>query len=362
MIAVIGGVKTTVRVKMAPPERDIEKQRKQDEEALLAAGIDISKMRQEDTGKGSSEEKDPLDARFEAYYQQKMQEQANENYWNQVGLGAKDFGGYAPVAADEDTDIQVSCNGCAYNVARILVPKTEVAFVSAVGNDALGLAAKCELEAAGVDISAVKTLGGATPVGVEIVNVIGDLDFARENMKLAKEITPKLIDEAAGVLDKAKAIFVDGSISSEALSYISEKYEGKCPIYFDPASIQGGYAFAESSLKADCVMPGRMEAEAMSSQQVLGLDQLMSAGEAFEARGTSRTIITLKGGGLYYKEGPESGIIKPEQQFPPTTETKGAGDVLSAQLVLELMNGADFKTAAEAAVAAAVDFIKEANL
>lgn len=362
MIAVIGGVKTTVRIKMTPPERDIEKQKKQDEEALLAAGIDISNMGNDDSCKASPAEADPLDARFEAYYQQKMQEQANENYWNQVGLGAKDFGGYAPIDAGKDTDIQVSCNGCAYNVALILAQKTETAFVSVVGKDALGLAAKCELGDAGVDISAVKTLDGATPVGVEIVNILGDLDFARDNMKLAREITPELIDEAEGVLNDAGAIFVDGSIPVDTLNYISEKYGDKCPIYFDPASIQGGYAFAESSLKAECVMPGRMEAEAMSSQQVLGLDQLMSAGEVFESRGTSKTIITLKGGGLYYKEGPESGIIKPEQQFPSTAVTKGAGDVLSAQLVLELVNGTDFKTAAESAVTAAVDFIKEANL
>ena len=362
MIAVIGGVKTRVRIKMAPPERDIEKQRKQDEEALLAAGIDINNMGNEDSRQGSPAEADPLDARFEAYYRQKMQEQANENYWDQVGLGAKDFGGYAPIDAEEDTDIQVSCSGCAYNVARILAPKTETAFVSVVGNDALGLAARCELSEAGVDISAVKTLEGTTPVGVEIVNILGDLDFARDNMKLAREITPELIDEAEGIINGAEAIFADGSIPVETLNYISEKYGDKCPIYFDPASIQGGYAFAESSLKAECVMPGRMEAEAMSSQQVLGLDQLMSAGEAFENRGTSKTIITLKGGGLYYKEGPQSGIIKPEQQFPSTTATRGAGDVLSAQLILELINGTDFKTAAESAVAAAVDFIKEVNL
>ena len=41
MIAVIGGVQTTVRVKLAIPERDMEKQKKQDEDAVLAAGLDV---------------------------------------------------------------------------------------------------------------------------------------------------------------------------------------------------------------------------------------------------------------------------------------------------------------------------------
>lgn len=362
MIAVIGGVKATVRLKMAPPERDIDKQKKQDEDALLAAGIDISKMEQEASGEEDSLKEDSLDARFRAYYQQKMQEQANENYWDQVGLGARDFGGYATIDSEKDSDIRVSCNGCAYNVARILGSKTDVAFVSVIGTDFLGLAAKCELEAAGADISAVKTLQGATPVSVEIVNMLGDLDFARENSLLADEITPELVDEASGILDNAEAIFVDGSVPVETMNYVSEKYAGRCPIYFDPASIQGGYAYNQSSLVAECVMPGRMEAEAMSSQQVLGLDQLMSAGEYFEGRGTARTIITLKGGGLYYKEGPDAGIIKPEQQFPSTATTKGAGDVLSAQLMLGMVEGMEFKAAAEKAVEAAVDYIREENL
>ncbi|MDD4200841.1 MAG: PfkB family carbohydrate kinase [Eubacteriales bacterium] len=362
MIAVISGIRATVRIKMTLPDRDIEKQRKQDEEALLSAGIDISNLGKdtEQVGEVSWEnspgEEDPLDARFRAYYQQKMQEQANDNYWDKVGLDSKNFGGYDSVSEGEETDIQVVFSGCGYNVARILGPKTEVSLVSVVGEDALGLAAKCELEATGVNILEVKTLPGVTPVGVEILNVLGDIDFARENMKLAKEITPQLIDEAAGTLDTAESIFVDGSIPVETLNYISEKYAGSCPIYFDPGSISGGYAYRDSSLRASCVMPGRMEAEAMSGQQVLGPDQLMAAGECFEARGVQKTVITLKGGGLYYKEGREAGIIKPYEQYS-SVETRGAGDVASARLVYELVNGRDLRTAAESAVSAAGEYI-----
>jgi fructose-1-phosphate kinase PfkB-like protein len=56
--------------------------------------------------------------------------------------------------------------------------------------------------------------------------------------------------------------------------------------------------FADSAMKAHCVLPGRMEAEAMSGLQVLGMDQLMAAGQAFEERGVDRVIITLKGGDI----------------------------------------------------------------
>ena len=40
MIAVIGGVQVGVDVRLMPPKRDMELQKKQDEEALRQAGID----------------------------------------------------------------------------------------------------------------------------------------------------------------------------------------------------------------------------------------------------------------------------------------------------------------------------------
>ena len=60
MIAVVGGVKTLVNVKMTPPERDLEKQKKQDEDALIAAGINMDNL----AGGGEAVEESPEDARF----------------------------------------------------------------------------------------------------------------------------------------------------------------------------------------------------------------------------------------------------------------------------------------------------------
>lgn len=356
MIAVIGGVRTTVRVKLMPPEMDIEKQRKQDEEALLQAGIDLNRQEEE------TEDESPEDERFRLYYESKMREQASADYWSEVGFGSRDFGGYDPVTADKDSDIKAVSDGCSYNVAKLLSAKdnTDVSFISVVGNDALGLAAKAELEAAGVDVSGVKTISGTTPIGVELHNMMGDLEFCRENSMLTDELTPELIDSCASVIESAEAIFLDGTVPAQTLRHISEKYSEKCRIFFDPGSIMGGAAFAESELKAYCVMPGRMEAEAMSGQQILGMDQLMSAGEKFEAGGIQRTIITLKGGGLYYKEGAVSGIIKPERVLS-FADTKGSGDVLSAEVVYSSINGSSLDEAAAAGMTAAGEYLADAD-
>ena len=341
MIAVIGAITVSVDVRLKPPERDAELQKKQDDEALRQAGV-------EPDG-------------FSQYYERTMRQQASENYWDEVGLGGNRFGGYDPVVAEKDTDIRVTNSGCAYHVAERLAAEhgKEVKFISVIGDDAFGTAAKCELEKAGVDVSAVRTVSGSTPVSVEIHNIIGELQFQRENSSVMKWLTLDVIDENAGALEEADIIFTDGTVPAETLNYLSEKYSGKSRIFFDPGSIEGGVRFADCDMKAYCVLPGRMEAEAMSGLQVLGMDQLMSAGEAFEGRGVERVIITLKGGGLYYKEGTQSGIIKPERKLT-FAETKGAGDVLTAAVIAASEEGeGSLEAAAVAGIEAAAEFLKD---
>ena len=353
MIAVVGAVLVEVDVRLMPPKRDVELQKKQDEEALRQAGIDPA-------GNDRSAGGQKLEG-FSQYYERTMRQQASENYWNEVGAGGNQFGGYDPVVAEKDTEIRVSNSGCAYNVARYLASdhKEEVAFLSVVGDDAFGLAARCELENAGVDTAGIKVTACSTPVSVEIHNIIGELQFQRENSTAMEMLTPQMIDECAAILEEADAIVVDGTVPAETLNYISDRYSDKSRIFFDPGSIAGGSRFAESKLKAYCVLPGRMEAEAMSGQQVLGMDQLMAAGDAFEERGVEKVIITLKGGGLYYKEGTQSGLIKPDRKLT-FAETKGAGDVLTAAVVAASARGEEkLEAAAGAGMGAAAEFLKD---
>ena len=111
-------------------------------------------------------------------------------------------------------------------------------------------------------------------------------------------------------------------------------------------------------MKAHLVLPGRMEAEAMTGLQILGMDQLMAAGMAFEERGVESTIITLKGGGLYFREGTEAEIVKPEKVLS-FVDTSGAGDVLSAEVVYRLSLGDSVAEAAKAAMAETAEYLKE---
>ncbi len=76
----------------------------------------------------------------------------------------------------------------------------EVAFVSVVGKDPLGMSALAELSSMGegvenvkdIDVSAVKYIPGQTSVVVQIRNFIGDVEFSRANENMFERITPQL--------------------------------------------------------------------------------------------------------------------------------------------------------------------------
>lgn len=320
--------------------------------------------------------------------------------------------------------ITVSFCGCAYRSAKYLAEKGhEVAFVSVVGEDPLGLAAVADLERAGVDTSGVVTIsrpgGGteekATPAGktgggedagedggdgpepengtgeagpepgggtdavpdvaaqtipgnlsgsltsvrVVVRNFLGDVEFWRVDERILKEITPERLARQQEKFARAGLVFADGSLPVEAIRWIGEfcRKEG-LPLYFDPSSPEGSGRGADALAYFRGIMPGRREAETMSGLGILSTDQLMAAGAYFAEKGIERTVITMKGGGLYYKEGLEEGVLRPARMLR-YAETGGAGDVVTAELLDGFASGRPMGEAAQAAMDAAAEYLAD---
>ena len=94
----------------------------------------------------------------------------------------------------------------------------------------------------------------------------------------------------------------------------------------------------------------------MARRTVLSADQLMEAGSYFEEQGVKRTIITIKGGGLYYKEGIAEGILAPERVLS-FSMTSGAGDVVSAAVVAADLEGKSIEETGKFAMEKAAEFL-----
>ena len=277
--------------------------------------------------------------------------------------------------------ISVHYCGCGYNVARLLAEKgQDVAFVSVVGEDPLGLAAAADLQRCGIDTSQVKMIDSfltkagqesqeqvgpdaagtvanglirqsLTSIRVVAKNVLGDTEFWREDGRMLEEITPEQIGSARPLLENAELVLADGGLPEETIRWIASVCsDAGVRFYLDPASVKGG-AKASGLLEGLYgIMPGRMEAEAMSGLQILSGDQLMEAGAYFAEKGVRQIVITMKGGGLYYKEGMNEEILRPERVLR-FSETVGAGDVVTAALLNAYAEGRPIGEAAREAMA-----------
>lgn len=258
-------------------------------------------------------------------------------------------------------DITMEGSGCGFHIASHLAEMGhQVTFASVVGDDAPGLGVLSQLARLGVDTSYVRTVAGRTPVKVEVLNMLNDPQMVFGNDDLYGKMD---LDAAAGwvgLLDAASAIVLDGNLPQDTLEYIAREYGGKkgMKIFFDPADYRGAAKVKNVMEQLYCIMPGRVEAEVMAGRTVLSEEQLMEAGQFFTDNGVSKTIITIKGGGLYYKDGMQEGVLRPERILS-FAGTSGAGDVASAAIIAADLENKDIEAMAHDAMEKAAAFLAE---
>lgn len=341
MIAVIGIAKAKIKVKLGIPGKEETYQ----DEAVM----------------------NNMPPEMEAAYGEAMR--ARDQLWEGVGREHGVFGGYDSVSSKDTDEITTEFRGTAYKAACHLSDKEclagadeEVVFISAAGRDLTGDALISDLQRRGVNTSCIARSDGKTPIEVEVVNFINDLQFARSNRGLAGKLTPEFVDRYSDVISQASVIVVDGTLPEETISHISGTYGDKTKIVFDPGSIDGAERVKLRKSQAlsgvYCVVPGRMEAEEICGRSILGRDKLAEAASLFSDKGVDVTVITMKGGGLYYSAGDEEDILRPERVLN-FAEPEGAGDVVTAAIACGISKGLSAGEACRLAMDAAAEYLKD---
>ncbi|NLD20185.1 MAG: hypothetical protein GX663_08075 [Clostridiales bacterium] len=269
--------------------------------------------------------------------------------------------GMQPETGEENKQnkINIEYCGCGFNIAGHLAEEgRNVELITVLGNDMAGKAAVEEMKRRGIGTNGTKQLSGITPVAVRMYNVLGDIEMQQKNDELLESFGTGLIDDNSEILKEAEAIVLDGSLPKKTIEYIACGYGaskgGK--IFFDPESIYGAVK-AEGLLgEFYGIMPGRVEAETMTGGSILSPEQMMDAGIFFHSMGVGRIFITMKGGGLYYKEGIVEGIIRPERVLA-FGRTKGAGDVASAAIVSATLDGREIEETGNHAMTKAAEYL-----
>lgn len=236
------------------------------------------------------------------------------------------------------------------NLARI---GEDVTFVSAAGDDFPGRSALRELSDIGVNIDYVKLLKDSnTAVYMSILNIFGEMELALCNMDVLEKISEEIIGDAIDSLKGCAIVGLDTNPTEESLTYILDQLEG-IPLFLDPVSVTKAERAKNLIGRFHTIKPNRIEAEAITGLTILNEEELYAAGEWFIEKGVKRVFITLSGGGVFYTDGEEKGIIRPEKVIMKSTSTTGAGDAFSAAILSGFVKGYDMKKTAEYGMAAA---------
>jgi len=234
------------------------------------------------------------------------------------------------------------------NLARIGVPVT---FISVAGEDFAGKGAVRELQELGVDVEKIKLLPDEnTAVYMSILNIIGDMEMGLCNMDILEKMSVDLIDEVTGHIKNSKMIGIDTNLTEEALDYATQRLQG-IPLFLDPVSAAKAERAKKIIGRFHTIKPNRMEAEVLSGMNILSEEELEKASQWFIDQGVKQVFITLSGGGVYYKDSTQSGVIRPEPV--KIVSVTGAGDAFSAAILYSFDRDFDIRTTAEYGMAAA---------
>ena len=207
------------------------------------------------------------------------------------------------------------------NIARL---GGDVAMLSVIGDDQMGLAAKKELEQLGVDTSCIRVLEGEnTAMYLSILDDRKDMELALCDMDIIEAITPQVLEANKEFLKKSEMVALDGNLSESLMEYATDMLEGTA-LFYDPVSA----------------------AKAIKAKNFIGrFHSIKPNAQIFIDKGVKRVFITLNKDGVYYRDEHGEGFIRPKEDLKVVSAT-GAGDSFSATIMLGYVNG---KTAEETA-------------
>lgn len=248
--------------------------------------------------------------------------------------------------------ISMSYGGVGRNITENLARMgASVSFVSVAGDDFAGRGAVRELSDLGVDVENVRLLPEEnTAVYLSILNIVGDMELGLCNMDVLERVSTGVIDETYESLKNCKIIGLDTNLTEETLDYATRKFKD-IPLFLDPVSVTKAERAKKIIGRFHTVKPNRMEAEVISGMSILNAGELEKAAAWFVGQGVRRVFITLGPGGVYYSDGRESGLIRPNPS--EIVSATGAGDAFSAAVIYSHLKGLDIRKTAETGMAAA---------
>lgn len=220
----------------------------------------------------------------------------------------------------------------------------EVSLVSAVGDDANGMALLQSCEALGLDVS--RTLirpRERSSTYLYVTDDAGDMLLGISDMDITDRITPAVLEPLLPWLNGFDAVVLDANLSQAALSHLAERLT--VPLCADPVSVAKAGKLLPVLPRLSVLKPNLLEARALT-----GEEEPEKAARALLWAGVRRVFLSLGAGGILAAEGER--LLRLGCEKTAVVNTNGAGDAAMAALVWAGVQGMDLEQSARAAMLA----------
>jgi pseudouridine kinase len=218
----------------------------------------------------------------------------------------------------------------AHNLARL---GSSVALISVVGRDAMGDAALERTAAAGVDVSAVARVDGATGSYIAVLDRDGELVTAMNDMKIVDNLTPDLVAARAELLAQARIVVADCNLPLASLQFLARTCRDRLVV--EPVSVP------KSGKLFDLLQDNEIFLATPNFDQIEALSGTRDIDAAFaflHGRGLRNAVVHAGAEGAFCSDG--TGIHHVEARpAGKVVDVTGAGDGAVAGLVHGLLQG-----------------------
>ena len=279
-----------------------------------------------------------------------------------VGVGAAnvDLNGASNAAISlRDSNpghIQLAAGGVTRNVCENLARLgTDVKLLSCIGDDVFGAFIRRESEAAGIDLSHLHIVPGASSsIYLSILDADGDMFIGMSDMRIIqRQMPPEYLLSEKALIRGAAAVTCDPCMGEGALLQLLDLCTPDQIVCVDPVSCAYARVVAPHIGRFHTAKPNRMELEILADTEITDDASLLRAGECVLAKGLNRLFVSLGSDGCLYMD--DTGLVLRRRLRPAQmVNASGAGDSFAAAMLHATLCGFDAEKTLEYAMAAGI--------
>lgn len=262
-----------------------------------------------------------------------------------LGIGAANIdmmGRSALPLVMEDSNpgvIGTSVGGVTHNVcANAACLGLEVKLITALGSDIHAGEIRRDCAAMGIDPShSMVVEGHGSSVYLSLHNDMGEMALAVSDMRVLQHLTVDFLKEKAEVIEGAGAIMMDTGLPEAVLTYITETYGERIPVFVDPVSCTYARKLSGSLKGYHTVKPNRFELEELSGMSLSS--GLEAACGALLHRGVERVVVSLGREGSFALDRSGTAVRVRGEPLDMIANATGAGDAFMGGLLYASVHG-----------------------